>query len=197
MSKENYDYDVRVVLYDSTKANIAQIVFFNDAEIALECSRVKIVRDGNRLYFHKGDAVSGSIKLSGKNKNILQLQADFDKVRDLEGLYDARYDKNLDLYYIDKTEKLSEYDGHKYTVKGTVQSVHNVGERDKRGEVIMTAKLTENGKKAAENYKIVRESSKKDLATGVVVNALITLLKTQVVNNDEALATIEALEKFI
>ena len=197
MSKENYDYDIRVVLYDSTKANIAQIVFFNDVDVLLECKRVKIVRDGDKLYFHKGDTVSGSIKLSGKNKNILQIQRDYNKVKDLEGLYDAKYDKDLDLYYIDKTEKLSEYDGHKYTVKGTVQSVHNVGERDKRGEVIMTAKLTENGKKVAENYKIVRESSKKDLATGVVVNALITLLKTQVEGNTDAMATIEALEKFI
>ena len=190
MSRENTEYDVRVVLYDSTKANIAQIVFFNDVDVLLECKRVKIVRDGNRLYFHKGDAVSGSIKLSGSHKNILQLQADFDKVRDLEGVYDAKYDKNLDLYYIDKTEKLSEYDGHKYNIKGTVQSVHNVGKREPREEVIMTAKLTEQGRKTMEH-------SRKEKESNIVIKALITLLKTQVEGNDDAIKTIEALEKFV
>lgn len=191
MSRENYDYDVRVVLYDATKGNTAQIVFFNDVDVLLECSRIKIVRDGDKLYFHNGDVVSGSIKLSGHSKNTLQIQADYDKVKDLEGLYDVKYDNKLDLYYIDKTEKLSDYDGHKYFRKGIVQSVHNVGEREKRGEVIMTAELTDKGKKVVENGK------NKNAGKDVVVKALLTLLRIQVEDNSDAISTIEALEKFI
>lgn len=196
MSRENTDYDVSVALYDATKkSNIARIVFYNDTEILLECNRVKLVREGDRLYFHKGDAIKNSIKLSGKLNDTLQLWSDYDKVKDLEGLYDAKYDKDLDLYYIDKNERLSDYDGHKYTIKGSKQVNHNAPKREKRGETVMTAVLTERGKKVVEAGK--GDAVSKTAATDVVVKALLTLLKTQVEGNKEALDTIDALEKFI
>ena len=61
MSRENTEFDVRVALYDGSKNPLANIVFFNDTELLLECKRVVVVRDGNRLYFHKGDSVQGSV----------------------------------------------------------------------------------------------------------------------------------------
>lgn len=192
MSKENTEYDVRIALYDGTKNPLANVVFFNDGELLLECNRVTVVRDGNRLYFHKGDKIAGSIKLSGRDKNILQLWKDFSKVRDLEGKYDMKYDKDLDLYYIDKDNKLSDYE-HRCTLKGTKQLNHNPGDRAKRGEIIMAPVLTEKGKKMVE----VAQKQKKETNKNVVVRALVTLLKTQVVGNDDALSTIDALEKFI
>lgn len=196
MSKENPDYDVRVVLYDSTKANIAQIVFFNDIDVLLECERVKIVRDGDRLYFHKGDAVSGSIKLSGLYKNILQIQKDFDKVKDLEGIYDVKHDNKLDMFYIDRNERLADYDGHKYFMKGVKQLNHNAGEREERGEIVMAAQLTEKGRKVVEAHQ--KEVARQSVTpTEIVIKALVALLKTQVEGNIDALTTIEALEKFI
>jgi len=71
-----------------------------------------------------------------------------------------------------------------------VQSVHNVGKREPREEVIMTAKLTEQGRKTMEH-------SRKEKESNIVIKALITLLKTQVEGNDDAIKTIEALEKFV
>ena len=64
MSKDNTSYDVRVALYDGTRNPLALVQFFNDCELLLECKRIIVVRDGSRLYFHKGDTVKGSIKLS-------------------------------------------------------------------------------------------------------------------------------------
>lgn len=192
MSKECTEYDVRVALYKGTKAPLANVLFFNDTELMLECKRVTIVRDGNRLYFHKGDATKG-IKLTGKDdKNCLQLWSDYSKVRDLEGYYDLKYDKDSDLYYIDKQEKLSDHK-HKFELRGTKQLNHNPGNREKRGEQVMTVSIKDRGQKVAENAK----KANKNEATNVVVKALITLLKTQVEGNADALSTIDALEKFI
>lgn len=192
MSKECTEYDVRVALYKGTKAPLANVLFFNDTELMLECKRVTIVRDGNRLYFHKGDATKG-IKLTGKDdKNCLQLWSDYSKVRDLEGYYDLKYDKDSDLYYIDKQEKLSDHE-HKFELRGTKQLNHNPGNREKRGEQVMTVSIKDRGQKVAENAK----KANKNEATNVVVKALITLLKTQVEGNVDALSTIDALEKFI
>ena len=194
MSKENTECDVRVALYDGTKNQIAHVMFFNDCELLLECTRVTVVRDGNRLYFHKGDAVKGSIKFSGKDaKNILQLWSGYSKVRDLEGKYDLKYDKEHDLYYIDKTEKLDEYNHH-IIHKGIKQLNHNPGNREKRGETTMApVTIKVKGQKAIE----VAQKQKKENSKNVVVKALVELLKTQVKGNDEALSTIDALEKFI
>lgn len=192
MSKECTEYDVRVALYKGTKGPLANVLFFNDTELMLECKRVTVVRDGNRLYFHKGDATKG-IKLTGTDsKNCLQLWSDYSKVRDLEGYYDLKYDKDSDLYYIDKQEKLSDHE-HKFELRGTKQLNHNPGNREKRGEQVMTVSIKDRGQKVAENAK----KANKNEATNVVVKALITLLKTQVKDNSEALATIDALEKFI
>ena len=192
MSKECTEYDVRIALYKGTKAPLANIVFFNDTELMLECKRVTVVRDGNRLYFHNGDATNG-IKLTGKDsKNCLQLWSDYSKVRDLEGYYDLKYDKDSDLYYIDKQEKLSDHE-HKFELRGTKQLNHNPGNREKRGEQVMTVSIKDRGQKVAENAKKVNKNE----ATNVVVKALITLLKTQVEGNADALSTIDALEKFI
>lgn len=194
MSKECTEYDVRIALYKGTKAPLANIVFFNDTELMLECKRVTVVRDGNRLYFHKGDATKG-IKLTGKDvKNCLQLWSDYSKVRDLEGYYDLKYDKDQDLYYIDKQEKLSDHE-HKFELRGTKQLNHNPGTREKRGEQVMTVTIKDRGQKAAQN--MPKQTVAKNVATNVVVKALITLLKTQVEGNADALSTIDALEKFI
>ena len=196
MSKENTNCDVIVKLYDASKTQIAHIVFFNDCELLLECKRVTVVRDGNRLYFHKGDSVKGSIKFSGNNDdNILQLWKDYSKVRDLEGRYDLKYDKEHDLYYIDKNEKLNEYIHH-VSRKGVKQLNHNPGNRvqeELKGEKIVTAILKDRGKKVVETV----NKQKKDDETALVLKALMQLLKTQVKGNSEALSTIDVMEKFI
>lgn len=194
MSSENTNYDVRIALYDGTRNPLALVQFFNDCELLLECKRVTVVRDGNRLYFHKGDNVKGSIKLSSDG-NKLQLWKDFSKVRDLEGNYDLKYDKEHDLYYVDKENKLSEHI-HRSPIKGVKQLNHNPGNRETvelKGEQIVTAILKDRGKKAVE----IAQKQKKETSKVVVVNALVALLKTQVVGNEDALATIDALEKFI
>ena len=196
MSKESTSCDVQVRLYDGTKAPVTHVIFFNDCELLLECKRVTVVRDGSRLYFHKGDSVKGSIKLSGKDAaNILQLWKDYSKTRDLEGRYDLKYDKDQDLYYIDKNEKLNEYIHH-HSIKGVKQANHNPGNRvqeELKGEKIVTAILKDRGKKAVETA----TKQKKDDETALVVKALMQLLKTQVKGNSEALVTIDVMEKFI
>lgn len=194
MSKENTNCDVIIKLYDASKTQIAHVVFFNDCELLLECKRVTVVRDGNRLYFHKGDSVKGSIKFSGNN-STLQLWKDYSKVRDLEGRYDLKYDKEHDLYYIDKQEKLNEYIHH-VSRKGVKQLNHNPGNREKvelKGEQIVTAILKDRGKKAVETA----QKQKKEDENSLVVKALMQLLKTQVKGNSEALSTIEVMEKFV
>ena len=103
-----------------------------------------------------------------------------------------KYDKDQDLYYIDKQEKLSDHE-HKFELRGTKQLNHNPGNREKRGEQVMTVSIKDRGQKVAENAK----KANKNEATNVVVKALITLLKTQVEGNADALSTIDALEKFI
>lgn len=195
MSKENTAFDVRIALYDGSKKPLAQIVFYNDTELLLECKRVKVVRDGNRLYFHKADSVAGSIKLSTATKDRLQLWSDYSKVKDLEGRYDLKYDKSVDLYYIDKSEKISEDDlSRRGSVKGTKQLNHNPGKREKGEQRIMApVKITEKGKKAVE----IVQRKEKESNNVVVVKALVALLKTQVKGNAEALSTIDTLEKFI
>jgi len=195
MSNENINCDVIVKLYEASRTSIAHVVFFNDCELLLECKRVTVVRDGNRLYFHKGDSVKGSIKFSGQN-NTLQLWKDYSKVRDLEGRYDLKYDKEHDLYYIDKQEKLNEYIHH-VSRKGVKQLSHNPGNREKvelKGEQIVTAILTDRGKKVVEN---VQKQKKEEDVNSVVIKALIELLKTQIKGNSEALSTIDVMEKFI
>lgn len=195
MSKENTSYDVRVALYDGTKNPLGLVQFFNDCELLLECKRITVVRDGSRLYFHKGDTVKGSIKLSG-NGDKLQLWKDYSKVRDMEGNYDLRYDKDVDLYYLDKDNKLSEHI-HRAPVKGIKQLNHNNGNREKvelKGEQIVTAILKDRGKKVVEN---AQKQKKEEDANSVVVRALVELLKTQVKGNSEALSTIDVMEKFI
>jgi len=195
MSNENINCDVIVKLYEASRTSIAHVVFFNDCELLLECKRVTVVRDGNRLYFHKGDSVKGSIKFSGQN-NTLQLWKDYSKVRDLEGRYDLKYDKEHDLYYIDKQEKLNEYIHH-VSRKGVKQLSHNPGNRESvelKGEQIMTAILTDRGKKVVEN---VQKQKKEEDVNSVVIKALIELLKTQIKGNSEALSTIDVMEKFI
>jgi hypothetical protein len=193
MSKECTEYDVRVALYKGTKAPLANIVFFNDTELMLECKRVTVARDGNRLYFCNGDSING-IKLTGKDANCLQLWSDYSKVRDLEGYYDLKYDKDSVLYYIDKQEKLSDYK-HKFELRGAKQLNHNPGNREKRGEQVMTVSINDRGQKAAQN--MPKQTVTKNASTNVVVKALIALLKTQVEGNEDALSTIDALKKFI
>ena len=120
---------------------------------------------------------------------------DYSKVRDLEGRYDLKYDKEHDLYYIDKQEKLNEYIHH-VSRKGVKQLNHNPGNREKvelKGEQIVTAILKDRGKRAIETA----QKQKKEDANSVVVKALMQLLKTQVKGNAEALSTIEVMEKFI
>ena len=192
MSKDNTNYDVRVVTYDGSRQQIAHIIFFNDCEMLLECKRVKVIRDNNRLYFHKGDATAGSIKLSGKDcPHMLQLWKDFNKVKDMEGLYDLKYDKEQDLYYLDKDEKLTGY-RHGTPKAGMKQLNHNPGNREKKGEQVMTVTVK----------KQIKEPVKKILSANgtensVVVRALLTLLKDQVKGNADALSTIDVMEKFI
>lgn len=194
MSVENTAFDIRIALYDGSKKPLAQIVFYNDTELLLECKRVKVVRDGNRLYFHKADS-TGGIKLSTATKDRLQLWSDYSKVKDLEGRYDLKYDKSVDLYYIDKSEKISEDDlSRRGSVKGTKQLNHNPGKREKGEQKIMApVKITEKGKKAVE----IVQRKEKESNNVVVVKALVALLKTQVKGNAEALSTIDTLEKFI
>lgn len=195
MSAESTSCDLQIRLYDGSKAPVAHIVFFNDCELLVECKRVIVVRDGNRLYFHKGDSVKGSIKFSGKYKNLLQVWKDYSKIRDLEGRYDLKYDKEQDIYYVDKQEKLNEYIHH-ISRKGVKQLNHNPGNREKvelKGEQIVTAILKDRGKKVVETT----AKQKKDDETALVVKALMQLLKTQVKGNSEALTTIDVMEKFI
>ena len=201
MSRDNIECDVRIAHYKTSKGNSANILFFNDSELLLDCKRVKLVRDGSRLYFHRGDSVSGSIKLSGKNAaNILQLYLDYDKVKDMEGVYDIKYDKEFDLYYIDKDERIGNcnYKGLGSRL-GIKQLNHNPGSREKRGEYVMTATLTENAKKMVVGTKVTEKKTtvSKTAATTVVIKALISLLRIQVEGNDEALSTIDALENYI
>ena len=194
MSKESTSCDVQIRLYDGSRAPVAHIIFFNDCELLLECKRVIVVRDGNRLYFHKGDSVKGSIKFSAKG-TTLQLWKDYIKVKDLEGRYDLKYDKDSDIYYIDKQEKLNEYIHHR-SIKGCKQIQHNPGNREKvelKGEQIVTAILKDRGKKAVETANRQKKADENSL----VVKALMQLLKTQVEGNAEALSTIEVMEKFI
>ena len=193
MSKENTAFDVRVAHYNCTKRPVVNVVFFNDAELLLESDRIKIVRDGNRLFFHRANKTTGGIKLSGDNKNTLQLWSDVSKVRDLEGNYDLKYDNKLDLYYIDKQERLSDC-SYQASRKGTKQLNHNPGKREKGVTRTMApVKITEKGKKAVE----LVNKKEKESNNIVVVKALVALLKTQVKGNAEALSTIDTLEKFI
>ena len=199
MSKENTNFDVRIALYDGSKKPLANVVFFNDTELLLECQRIKVVRDGNRLYFHRADS-TGGIKLSGENVDRLQLWSDYCKVRDLEGRYDLKYDKSVDLYYIDKTEKLSDDDlSRRGSVKGTKQLNHNPGNREKG--VNMTVAIPKHKQitvkqKGKEVINVTEQKMTKD-AEKVVVTALIALLKTQVKGNNDALSTIKTLENYI
>ena len=59
----------------------------------------------------------------------------------------------------------------------------------------MTVAIKDRGQKAAQN--MTKQTVTKDVAMNVVVKALITLLKTQVEGNADALSTIDALEKFM
>ncbi len=190
MSKENTECDVRVALYDGSKNPLTHIVFFNDCELLLESRRITVVRDGNRLYFHKGDNIVGSIKLSTKDKNTLQLWKDYGKTRDLEGTYDLKYDAELDLYYIDKQEKLGEY-FHHVVHKGTKQLNHNPGNRkpEKGVEKVMSPVTVK------KPIKMPIET--KDKAKEVVVKALFELLKTQIKGNDDAMFTVNTLETYM
>lgn len=200
MSRDNTEYDVRVALYDGTKTPLANIVFFNDCELLLECERVLIRRDGNRLYFTKGDKTAGSVKLSTKSKDRLQLWKDYSKVRDLEGRYDLKYDNLCDTYYIDKSEILSDDDiSRRGTIKGVKHLNHNPGNREKGTQMTVaipktkTPQLTEKGKSTVANA----EKQSTQEAQQVVVKALLALLKTQVKGNKDALSTISALENYI
>ena len=193
MSKENTECDVRVALYDGSRTPIAHIIFFNDCELLLECERVIIERDGNRLYFKNGNNVSDSVKLTQKDKNTLQLWKDYSKARDLEGTYDLKYDQKSNTYYIDKQEKLGEY-YHHVVRKGIKQINHNPGIREKGVSKTMSpVTISERGKKAIE-LKTVQE---KNSAKNVVVHALVSLLKTQITGNDEAMITLTTLETYL
>ena len=204
MSKESTSYDVKVALYDVSKGKAALIEFYNDSEALFDCKRIKLVRDEDRLYFHRGDLVKDSIKLSGHTyngyKNLLQLYSDYSKVEDMEGYYNLKFDSEMDLYYIDKQQVLSPYIRRGDTRKGVKQLNHNPGDREKRGDYIMTATLKEPAKKIVENKKqqeVQTKSMEQRTATTIVIKALINLLKTQVEGNEEALSTIDALEKYI
>lgn len=198
MSRENTECDVKIALYQTSKGRAANIYFFNDNEMLLECKRVKLIRDGSKLYFHKGDSVSGSIKFSGRCTNVLQMYTDYDKVKDMEGTYDIKYDKEFDLYYIDKEERVGDYEYKGLGTRlGNKQLNHNPGNREKRGEYIMTAALTDNAKKIVEKSKETKTATNKTAATTVVIKALVSLLRLQVDGNEEALSTIDALETYI
>lgn len=197
MSKESTEQDVRVVLYDTSKQKMAYIMFFNDTELLLDCERVKIFRDGDKLYFTKGDGnIPGSVKLSGKRYDVLQIVLDYNLLIDLEGNYDLKCDTYRQHYYISKSEKLSDYE-HVRSIKDCKQLNHNPGVREKgvykKGESSMTAILTDKGKKVAENAIKQKQQQKKT----AVVKALWELLKVQVTDNEDALSTIELLEKYI
>ena len=194
MSKECTEYDVRVVLYDSARdgRHIAHILFFNDSELLLESKRVKLSREGTKVYFSDGEHIKDSVKLSGRDTNILQLYAYYGLVKDMEGLYDLKFDQSKNAYYIDNAEKLADYD-HEVKKLGTKQLNHNNGVREKREDIIVDVALKDSAKKIV-NAKNVE---KQEDARVVVVNALIALLKTQVVGNKDALSTIETLEKYL
>lgn len=202
MSKESTACDIRVALYNTSKGKAANVLFYNDTELLLDCTRVKLIRDESRLYFHRGDLVKDSLKLSGRHCNILQLNTDYSKVKDLEGEYDIKYDSELDLYYIDKQEKLGEYKHKTGSYLGIKHPGYLTRTQEPRGEYIMTATLKDNAKKMVENSK-KQEAEKsttvntKTAATTVVVKALISLLRLQVEGNDDALSTIDALETYI
>lgn len=192
MSKDNTEFDVRVAVYDCTHRAVTNIYFFNDCEHLLESKRVKIVREDNRLYFTKGDAVKGSIKLSGRDKNTLQLWSDYSKTRDLEGNYDLKYDNKMDMYYIDKDNKLSDA-RYKTSTKGIPQNNHNPQREKREGEHVMTVAIKPKAQKMIEKVNVQKNVNENAL----VVKALMQLLKTQVKGNAEALSTIEVVEKFI
>ena len=193
MSKECTEYDVRIAIYGSTRdEHIAHISFFNDSELLLDSKRVKLSRSGTRLYFNNGEHIKDSIKLSGANTNTLQLYAGYGLVKDMEGLYDLKFDQDKNTYYIDKSEKLADYD-HETRLLGTKQLNHNNGVREKREDIIVDIALKDSAKKIVDAKNVSRQED----ARVVVVNALIELLKTQVVGNKEALSTIETLEKYL
>lgn len=193
MSKECTEYDVRIAIYDSARdGHVVHISFFNDSELLLESKRVKLTREGTKVYFSDGEHIKDSVKFSGANANILQLYAGYGLVKDMEGLYDLKFDQAKNVYYIDKIEKLADYD-HETKLLGTKQLNHNNGVREKREDIIVDIALKDSAKKIVDAKNVSRQED----ARVVVVNALIALLKTQVVGNKDALSTIDTLEKYL
>ena len=185
MSRDNVDYDVRIAIYDGSKHPLCNIKFYNDCEMLLDGERFSLERDGDRLYIVPDPS---GVKFSCKTKDTLQIWKDFSKTRDLEGTYDLKYDGAKARYFIDKSQKISDHE-HKSILKGTKQLNHNSGEREKRPAVVITDK----GKRMVETMN--KQESKENKT--VVVKALLSLLKSQVKDNKEALNTVDALEKFI
>ena len=188
MSKENTNYDVSIKIYDGSKQMLAHIKFFNDCELLLDSDRIRVKRDGNRLLFIKD---AGGVKFSQKS-DTLQLWADVSKVRDMEGNYDLKYDKDLQQYYVDKSERISDctYTSPK---KGMKQLNHNPGNREKGVHRVLSVAINDKGKKVAEIQNINKTNEEKK----VVAKALLQLLKTQLKGNNDALSTIYTLENYI
>ena len=193
MARERTDCDVTVAIYDTTKQTMTVISFFNDTQLLLDCKRVKLIREGDLLYFEKGDDVVGSVKLSGEFNDKIQICKDYDMFKDMQGKYDLKHDTQRNVYYINLQEKVGEYHP-KFRLKGTKQLNHNPGVREyvKIGPRTKVS-LTEHGRRVVED---VRKQEQKE-KTSIVVKALIELLKSEIAGNAEALSTVETLEKYI
>lgn len=191
MSTDNTNCDVQVKMYDGSKHLLAHITFFNDCEALFNGDRIRLDRDGNRLFFNE-DPTGVKFSGKGKDKNRLQLWADVRKVQDLEGEYDLKFDGEKSIYYIDKTEMLSDCK-YQASMKGTKQLNHNPGNREKGVQRMSPVTIKENGKKLVENQKLAEEKIAKDR----VVSALMALLRTQIKGNMEALATLTTLDAYL
>lgn len=201
MSSERTEYDVIVALYDAKKQKMANITFYNDTELLLNCTRVLIVREGDRLYFQNADSihgrVKGSVKITGKKHNVLQSVLGYDLAKDMEGNYDLKYDKDAGMYYVDKNEIISEHE-HVCSFKGRVVANYNNGNREKPGTSIK-ASVTKNGRGFIEMKSKPIEEPKIE-ETDILAEALLALLKEQVselLGNEKALKTLSLLSYYI
>lgn len=190
--------DVRVAFYECTKGNMCHIAFYNELYKLLECKRVKLLLDGDRLYFRNGDSVPGSLALvESGNRGVISVQKNLEDLKPFEGEYTSMlFDASNDTYYIDRTRKLTTTYGPENKTSRARQSSLVKGVDAMK---IHTKPINAPVMSGLANALVApKEKSEAQInAEKVIVSALLTLLETQITDNPDAMATLTTLRNYI
>lgn len=197
-----FDYDVKIMGYDCTKTPNIVITFYNDIHHVLDCNRVNIIVDGDRVIFKPGDNSKNSIKFSGKFEHSQKLMTskNYEELSKFIGVYDLQYDQLSGFYFIStETWRLASTQEDYGYRKGKQQFQHNVGNNKGPKEVFIEHTKPHIEKEKNMDNQTIRKTSAEKNAEAVVRSALLQLMETQLKEEKcaEALATLTTLKNYI